>query len=504
VLVLFNFDSVSEPLVERLLAEGRLPALAGLRERGTTLRLRSPADRFPTSVYPTLYTGLTVARHGIYYPFQWSPGEQRVHYADRFSAPPSIWDRLAGTRRRVLVVDPYESRRPARAEGLFLSGWQFRNRIVLPPWSVPRGAHARLQRRYGRSPRLEEVFGTQSAATLLEARRCVLAGPGRVARLVLDRLARESFDLAWLSFPSTHFAGHHFWDLSAVSDGDASRLRAAGAETTLVDSYVAADAAIGRVLEPLPDDADVIVFSALGMSANSSLSDLLPGMLAAALAGGRPAAARKSASAGPLWRFRAALPTDLRAAVAQRLPRPLVLNLTARLESRMGDWSRVRAFVVPSDATGYIRLNLRGREREGIVDPADADSLIDEIAAGLTTFVDPDGRPVVAGVERLRDLFGGDEARLELLPDVIVHWGDRSSARLRRVTSPEFGEVERYSTGSGRAGNHTADAWATIVPGRARLREQLDTPEVADLPATVLGCFGLATDDLDGEPLLVR
>ena len=47
----------------------------------------------------------------------------------------------------------------------------------------------------------------------------------------------------------------------------------------------ATDAALGEVLEALPEDADVIVCSALGMGPDTSRADLLPGMLAAVVDG---------------------------------------------------------------------------------------------------------------------------------------------------------------------------------------------------------------------------
>ena len=42
MLAVLNFDSVGVPLVERLLAEGRLPVLESLRARGQHRQLDSP------------------------------------------------------------------------------------------------------------------------------------------------------------------------------------------------------------------------------------------------------------------------------------------------------------------------------------------------------------------------------------------------------------------------------------------------------------------------------
>jgi predicted AlkP superfamily phosphohydrolase/phosphomutase len=194
----------------------------------------------------------------------------------------------------------------------------------------------------------------------------------------------------------------------------------------------------------------------------------------------------------------------LRAKVASALPEPVALELTSRLELRGVDWSRTRAFAHPAENQGYIRLNLRGRERDGIVDPADADALMDELAAGIASFHELDGSPAVKSVEKVRDLFGtGDRAHQ--LPDLIVKWVDAPATRLEGLRSERFGTVRRHGVGSGRSGNHTeGNAWALVVPGSSRHATPSRRPRLEDIAATAAALSGLRTDELVGEPLLAR
>jgi predicted AlkP superfamily phosphohydrolase/phosphomutase len=490
VLVLLNFDSVSVPLLERLVAEGRLPAVAELLARGRRYPLDSPATYFPAGAYPTLYTGLDLADHGLYYPFQWDAAAQRSRYVEAFPSPATVWERVSEAGARSLVVDPYESRPPRGLRGLWLCGWQFRNRVVLPPRSRPEDAHPRLQRRLGRSPSVEEVFGTQSRPRLKAMRRALLAAPGRVAQLVTHLLRQERFDLLWLTFSAAHLAGHQFWDLSQLPDPE-------GLERTLPEVYERVDEAIAEILDVVGDDADVILFAVLGMGPDTSRVDLLPGMLEAVL-GGRPAPGPGTA----LWRLRDTIPTSVRASIADRLPRRAVLDLTARLETRAPDWSRVRAFVLASDVVGYIRFNLRGRERDGVVEPHETEALSERIATGLATFADPDGTPSIARVERRADVVA-DGPYSHMLPDLVVPWSERPSSGLDRVVSPEYGEVRRPGRGSGRSGNHVDDAWAVVVPNPAREPDDRPAGRVVDLAATVCAAFGAETTGLAGRSLLL-
>ena len=84
---------------------------------------------------------------------------------------------------------------------------------------------------------------------------------------------------------------------------------------------------------------------------------------------------------GAIWRLRSAVPSGLRRTVSAALPGPLSRRLTARVELHGVDWSRTPAFAHPSDNQGYVRLNLSGRERDGIVESTRAEELCAEIAA---------------------------------------------------------------------------------------------------------------------------
>jgi len=166
------------------------------------------------------------------------------------------------------------------------------------------------------------------------------------------------------------------------------------------------------------------------------------------------------------------------------------------------NWSKTKAFVLPSDHNGQIRLNVRGRERDGIVDPGEAGKLCDRIAAGLLSFRDLDSAPAIAGVDRVEDIVPEDAPARALLPDLLVRWEETPSADVEAVVSPEFGRIERSGQGSGRAGGHTADAWALLVPGRSRVVPVRGDEDVIDVAATAAALLGGDMTGLRGTPLL--
>ena len=485
MIAVVQFDAASAALLERLGAEGRLPNLEALRARGRRLELDTPAARFPASAYQCLYRGVEVGGHGLYYPFQWASERQAIGLAAEFPAPRPIWERLAEKGRTTLAIDPYECHRPRAAEGLLVCGWGMRERVVLERWSAPDGADRALRRRHGRPPNVTEIFGGKPGAEVERLRGRLLAAPARVADLAIEQIGERRFDLVWLTFAAPHLGGHRLWGTPALDE-----------------VYAEVDRQLGRVLEALPGDADTIVCSVLGMDVNTSRADMLPGMLAAVLGEGSGDGASDSDS-GAMWRLRAALSDRLRGAVAAAMPDRLALALTARMELRGVDWSATRAFAHPADNQGYVSLNLKGREREGVVDPAEADELLDLIAAGLADFRDPDGEPAVAGVDRVAGEWEGEAS--DRLPDLVVRWRPTSAVEIEALRSERFGTVRRHGYGSGRTGNHTdGDAWAILAPGSSRPRDPGRPARVTDIAATVAALIGADSAGLAGEPLLER
>ena len=73
----------------------------------------------------------------------------------------------------------------------------------------------------------------------------------------------------------------------------------------------------------------------------------------------------------PIDVARRVIPERVRASLSRRLPGRRQEALLADLFAQGTDWERTTAFSLPSLYTGFIRVNLRGREPAGIVAPED-------------------------------------------------------------------------------------------------------------------------------------
>ena len=76
-ILMIGLDAAEWTLITRFIDEGKLPALAKLRQRGCSGSLRSPALSYAGGVWPSFYTGQDVPWHGIFHNKLWRPDAMR-------------------------------------------------------------------------------------------------------------------------------------------------------------------------------------------------------------------------------------------------------------------------------------------------------------------------------------------------------------------------------------------------------------------------------------------
>jgi predicted AlkP superfamily phosphohydrolase/phosphomutase len=286
------------------------------------------------------------------------------------------------------------------------------------------------------------------------------------------------------------------WDSSQVTGG--RRLEEAGLDGALDRLYELTDAALGRIVAAAGEGATLIVTCPVGMGPNTSRSDLLPGLVEAVLSDGPPAREREPSG---LWRLRGAVPTGLRAGVARALPDRVALKLASGLAAR-AIGPETLAFAIPGEPVGAIQLNLRGRERDGGVDPADADALIARLREGLLSFVDqPGGGPAVKAVHQARAAVG-DGPETGHFPDLLVEWSPAPATAVEAAVSPVHGVVRRpggAGGATGRSANHiSGEGWVLAVAGAGASANGDASWRHADIAPTVAALLGVELPGADG------
>jgi predicted AlkP superfamily phosphohydrolase/phosphomutase len=155
------------------------------------------------------------------------------------------------------------------------------------------------------------------------------------------------------------------------------------------------------------------------------------------------------------------------------------------------DWSRTRAYGLGLNG---LYLNLRGREREGIVEPgAQADILLKEIKAKLLAVHDPQNNlAAITRVDRASEVYQGPYAGQG--PDLLVGYNRGYRAGWQTILGNFPAEVFENNTNPW-SGDHCMDY--TLVPGVLLSNRTIEAanPALTDIAPTILAEFGIAPPD---------
>jgi len=121
------------------------------------------------------------------------------------------------------------------------------------------------------------------------------------------------------------------------------------------------------------------------------------------------------------------------------------------------DWRQTRAFALPTDQHGWIRINLRNRERDGIVAPEEYDSTCARVEDLMRSLQTKDGAPLVKSVMRMAANVA--EAELMKLPDLVVHWTDATFKNGARIKDSN---VRITMIGTKFTGQHALDGFCIV------------------------------------------
>ena len=464
---------------------------------GSWYELESPAQVLHTSTWPTFATGTSPGRHGVYYPFQPKPGHQQAQHvaADQYGAP-SFWSLADRLGRRCLVYDIPETFPEAGFKGRAIFEWGtwawYGTRAAQPQQLL-----ADIKERFGDYP-----LG-------IEAMRL---GLGRPSHSMLQKKLPESvvhkcdslqwlmqqgaWDLVVAAFCETHPAAHYLWPDGARSPTSTG----ASLFGPMHAVYAAVDRAIGALNAALPSDTTLFIVSGDGARLNNAGWHLLPAVLEKLgyLNGGDGEAGTGRAKPRSIMGIvRALLPPRVRRLIADSLPWKLRNRLGAHFEAQV-DWAHTRAFTLPTDLEGCIRINLKGREPQGIVAAgAEYKALCEDLRKRLSSLINPaTGKSAVSKVWIRDEVFPGE--RRDQLPDVVVSWNDATPIAALEI--PGVGIVQGPSPDP-RSGTHSGNGFLLACgPGIAAGRSS--RAKLVQVAPTVLRRLGLEEDfELDGAPL---
>ena len=468
-LTVIGLDAATLDVIEPLVAAGDLPHLGRLLEQGAHGRLRSTTHPLTPLAWTTMTTGANAGRHGI-----WDFSERdetgyglRLVNGSSVRVPP-LWTRLHAAGRRVGIVNvPYTWPAPP-LEGFAVAGldaWEREDGMTTPPALLDelRGRFGRLLADHSFPLDAEGRFDLDAVRALCRQR----------VELVSWLAERYSPELLFVVFMAADHVHHLEWP-------DWERR---GRDSVVAEVYRILDGTVGALLDRVGGENVLVVSDHGGGSLDGvvNLNAWLAREGYLTYTSGGDSGARLGHR---LFEARRRVPSGLRRSVKQRAPflRERVYSL--RHAPTVVDWSRTRAFAY--GIFGSVVINLRGRERNGIVDQEEYEQLRAELASGLADLRDPAGERIVAKVHRREDLFRGPE--LARIPDLVVEFRDYAWLGKGNLTE-RSGELEDRIVPAAHpnavySGSHRPDGLFVLAGPAARPGARL-APGILDVAPTV-------------------
>jgi predicted AlkP superfamily phosphohydrolase/phosphomutase len=427
-LVIFGLDAGDPDLIERWARDGYLPSIASIMKEGCWGRTAGPEFISRHGIWLSLFSGISRSRHGYYAPRQLRPGTyevQAVSAQDTTALP--FWSYLSSRGKRIAIIDAPETPLIPNLSGIQLSEWNTHNSSTHAS-SQPPALLREIRQLFGPAmPTNEKPSRSyQEDRIIYYSLLKRIRNKGRLCQYLLQG---NQYDVIVIVFSDTHAAAHRFWKYRNEVQSASSSALETELSNAIRDVYQAIDREFGLLLSQLPQRRNVFLLSSTGIQDGYPTSGLIQNFC---LTLGYQVLARKSNSSGNRTvRFK----RQSHALGKRLLPRFLREHLIAKQFRKSTHWKETVAFALPSFFTSLIRINLRGREPEGLIDgKAEYTALLDRLENDLKQLVEADSRrPAVRKVTRYVDLFGGEPS--VFLPDLFVEW-EPSAHFMDRIEHP--------------------------------------------------------------------
>ena len=535
-----GIDAGSIGLIEELVDAGSLPNLRALRERSVRVQLDGAPSHRHGVLWPQFVAGAEARLGGEWLRFSFDPATYEGYQAGarhRIDGNLPFWE---SAQARTITLDIPGT--TVLGPGVHVTAWGA-DAALYPRASHPRGLLREFDAHFGVHPGYETYdCGWHDPKRLDRFTDACVTGARRRAEIAVELMGRfPDWELFLTVMSESHMASEIMWH--AVDAGHPLADFDPAARGRLERVFTAIDDAVGRIVARAPDDAAIVVFSLDGMRSSPgdvpSIS-LLPELMHRHHFGTPKlrdidVAAWREAGCPPLvprrgrpWRL------DLNERLVDRPNRPWTQRVpgyhAARLSAPgrrllkyrkgmeigvlgvpippestadpetldgardsadgflfIGNYrehrSAMRAFALPTFGGAYVRVNLAGRDRLGMVPVDEFDAECRAVESLIRACRDVrTGEPVVQGIHRLGD---GDplDPNHDRYADLLIEWNRPTDA----LEHPDLGIVGPVPFNRTGAHSDRGFAW---VSGDGLTARDLPLHSVLDLPPTIVRLLG--------------
>lgn len=503
VLVL-GLDGATPELLERWVAEDRLPNLKRIMQKGVYGKLRSVYPPISPAAWTTFATGYNPGKHGTY-DFRDYDTSRYSCFADTIVdsnafAGKSIWDLVGAAGQKVGVVTVPVTYPAWKVNGFMISGYPTPD--TGKSYTYPPELAKSIPSLVGDAA----FFKSATHGTLLQEMNRLLH---LCADVSIEQLKKDDYGLFIMVVGATDRAHHDWWKYIDPSHPAYDPEEAALYGDLILQVYQTCDICIGKFLDVIDDDTTVIVMSDHGGGAhpryyfNTNYFLRTLDLLA-------PSAKATKSNSGFRGFFKKFYRSKIRRfpyleKVYRRLPQALK-KVATNLDSQtmMGldaiDWPHTRAYRFPMyPPVEGIMINVAGRQPHGCVQPGvEYEELRTRILEEIRQLRDPQtGEAIVVEAYRREEIYHGE--RLETAPDLIIVTRDcyKGGTSIEALVSEVPLDVL-----SKLSGVHRMDGILLVQGPHIRQNAVIEGANIIDVAPTILYALGMPIpSDMDGKTL---
>lgn len=429
-------DGATLDLLQPWMEAGRLPTLARFKRDGVSGPLQSVIPPITAPAWASFMTGKNPGKHGVYHFINRGPQSSQQAFVSAASRTgQTLWDLLGQYGKRVLVLNVPTTYPPSPVNGVLIADF------LTPPgrrdFTYPPSVLDDIEAQFGKYPlHLKTLMFSANLSgpnteRLLREVRHELKYKFDVAHYLLDRY---DSDFTILHILGTDRVQHELWNLLDPSHPMYDTKLAVRYGEAILDYFAQVDQEIARLEARFNDDVTTFIISDHGFGPVHRAIDLNVWLLEKGYIQIKPHAASRF----KYWLWRMGLTNELvvrvllktffkyGAGLVERMSDETLFK-SVRFFAQRGqnnplfsledvDWSRTKAYAFVG--MGAININLKGREPTGSVEPADYQSVKQEITAELKQLYDKaKAQPVQGHVFLREEIYHGPYT--EQAPDIM-------------------------------------------------------------------------------------
>jgi predicted AlkP superfamily phosphohydrolase/phosphomutase len=503
-VIVIGLDGATFDLIGPWASEGKLPAFSQLMSEGVSGELESVPNQRSAAAWTSFMTGKNPGKHGIYEFYEYLPSSYNIRFINsRQRYGESLWRILSQFDKKVGVVNVPMTYPAERVNGFMIAGLDSPS-VKSEGFTYPAMLYDTLHQKVGDYILEPGLTGAIVAGKVEEAIDLIKTELDQKIRTSRYLMANQAWDFFMVVFRSLDAVQHCFWKyMDPMHPGfQLTESRLYG--DTILNTYQIIDGFLKELTASLDGDTTLVIMSDHGFGQKHPASNQLNQWLENKNLLTYTRASNSPGLLGKLYKeVVGKTPRKTKEWLWKSFP-SLRNNVQSRLCFANIDWSKTRAY---SDSLfPNIRINLKGRELHGIVEPGEEyEGLLRELISGLMDLREVNhNEKIVDKVFRREEIYHGDYT--DMAPDLLIRWREdipisgiklNNHHHLEPFTSPIPGEDYRVISG-----DHHLNGIFLAHGKNTRKGIKIGGANIMDLAPTILSLMGIPVpDDMDGKVL---